>query len=153
MRQYWSRKVLVNHLFTQTSRQNLVSSRFFLSGSCFPSFQFSYCVYFYFACLCGVTNGAGTADPSGAPAFTISFQWGSCYSIFSVICICFVNRCLSFCTFFLLASVLSVLHRYTILINLQSLLRIMYYLQSIYFTLSHGIIKSIYSNDWVVHFY
>jgi hypothetical protein len=28
MRQKWARKVLVNHLFTQTSRQNLVSSRF-----------------------------------------------------------------------------------------------------------------------------
>ena len=153
MRQYRSRKVLVNHLFTQTSRQNLASSRFFYRVHVSHLFSFPYCVYFYIACLCGVTNGAGTADPSGAPEFTTSFQWGSCYSIFSVICICFVNRCLSFCTFFLLAIVLSVLHRYTILINLQTLLRIMYYLQSIYVTLSHGIIKSIYSNDWVVHFY
>jgi hypothetical protein len=27
------------------------------------------------------------------------FQWGSCYSIFSFIYICFIDRCLSFCTF------------------------------------------------------
>jgi hypothetical protein len=30
-----------------------------------------------------------------------------------VLCVCFVDRCLSFCTFFLLAIVLSVLLRYT----------------------------------------
>ena len=34
----------------------------------------------------GATNGAGTAYPSGAPEFTPDFQWGSCYSIFSFIC-------------------------------------------------------------------
>jgi hypothetical protein len=28
---------------------------------------------------------AGTAHPSGAPEFTLSFLWGSCYSIFSFI--------------------------------------------------------------------
>ena len=28
-----------------------------------------------------------TACPSGAPEFTPGFQWGSCYSIFSFICI------------------------------------------------------------------
>ena len=33
-----------------------------------------------------VTSGAGTAYPSGAPEFTPGFQWGSCYSIFSFIC-------------------------------------------------------------------
>ena len=32
------------------------------------------------------TSEAGTAYPSGAPEFTPSFQWGSCYSIFSSIC-------------------------------------------------------------------
>ena len=33
-----------------------------------------------------LTSGAGTAYPSGAPDFTPSFEWGSCYSIFSFIC-------------------------------------------------------------------
>ena len=33
----------------------------------------------------GVTSGAGTFYPSGAPEFTSDFQWGSCYSIFSFI--------------------------------------------------------------------
>ena len=33
-----------------------------------------------------LTSGAGTAYPSGAPEFTSGFQWGSCYSIFSFIC-------------------------------------------------------------------
>ena len=47
----------------------------------------------------GVTGGAETAYPSGAPEFTRSFQWGSCYSIFSFVCMFFVDRCLSFCTF------------------------------------------------------
>ena len=34
----------------------------------------------------GATSGAGTANPSGAPEFTSGFQWGSCYLIFSFIC-------------------------------------------------------------------
>ena len=34
----------------------------------------------------GATSGAGTAYPSVAPEFTLSLQWGSCYSIFSFIC-------------------------------------------------------------------
>ena len=34
-----------------------------------------------------LTSGAGTAYPSGAPDFTPSFEWGSCYSIFSFICV------------------------------------------------------------------
>jgi hypothetical protein len=33
-----------------------------------------------------VTSGAGTAYPSGAPGFTLGFQWDSCYSIVSFIC-------------------------------------------------------------------
>ena len=47
--------------------------------------------------------------------FTPGFLWGSCYQIFSFICMfcCFVDRSLSFCTFFLLAIVLSALLRYT----------------------------------------
>jgi hypothetical protein len=40
----------------------------------------------------GATGGAGTTYPSGTPEFTPGFQWGSCYSIFSFICM--------FCTFF-----------------------------------------------------
>jgi hypothetical protein len=35
----------------------------------------------------GVTSGAGTANSSGAPEFTLGFKWGPCYSIFSFICI------------------------------------------------------------------
>jgi hypothetical protein len=31
-------------------------------------------------------SGAGTAYPSGAPDFTPDFKWGSCYSIFSFMC-------------------------------------------------------------------
>ena len=34
----------------------------------------------------GATSGTGTAYPSGAPEFTTGFLWGSCYSIFSFIC-------------------------------------------------------------------
>ena len=34
----------------------------------------------------GVTSGAGTAYPFGPPEFTPGFQWGSCYSTFSFIC-------------------------------------------------------------------
>ena len=34
----------------------------------------------------GATSGAGNAYPSGAPWFTPGFKWGSCYSIFSFIC-------------------------------------------------------------------
>ena len=32
----------------------------------------------------GATSGAGTTYPSGAPEFTVAFQWSSCYSIFSL---------------------------------------------------------------------
>jgi hypothetical protein len=34
----------------------------------------------------GATSGTGTVYPSGAPEFTTVFLWGSCYSIFSFIC-------------------------------------------------------------------
>ena len=34
----------------------------------------------------GFTSRAGTVYLSGAPEFTPGFQWGSCYSIFSFIC-------------------------------------------------------------------
>ena len=34
----------------------------------------------------GVTCGAGTAYPYGAPEFTSGFQWDSCCSVFSFLC-------------------------------------------------------------------
>ena len=34
----------------------------------------------------GATSGAGTAYPSGTPKSTPGFQWGSCYSIISCMC-------------------------------------------------------------------
>ena len=34
----------------------------------------------------GSTSGAGSVYPSRAPEFTHSFQWSSCYSIFTFIC-------------------------------------------------------------------
>jgi hypothetical protein len=43
-------------------------------------------------CLLGLAtyvhgdSGAGTAYPSGAPEFILGFSWGSCYSIFSFMC-------------------------------------------------------------------
>ena len=54
-----------------------------------------------------IISGAGTAYPSGAPKFTPGFEWDSCYSIFSFMCM--------FCPFilFLLAIVLSVLLPYS----------------------------------------
>jgi hypothetical protein len=55
----------------------------------------------------GATSGPGTAYPSGAPAFTLIFS-GVHVTRSLVVCVCFVDRCLSFCTFFF-AIVLSVL--------------------------------------------
>ena len=34
----------------------------------------------------GVTNGAGTSKPSGAPQLNASFLWGTLYSLFSFLC-------------------------------------------------------------------
>jgi hypothetical protein len=36
--------------------------------------------------MSGATSGVGTAYPSCAHDFTPGFQWGSCYSIFSFMC-------------------------------------------------------------------
>jgi hypothetical protein len=36
--------------------------------------------------MTGATCGVGTSYQSGAPEFIPSFYWGSCYSIFSFIC-------------------------------------------------------------------
>ena len=35
----------------------------------------------------GATIGAGTSYPSEASGFTPGFQWGSCYSIYSFMCV------------------------------------------------------------------
>ena len=37
------------------------------------------------------TSRTGTAYPSGAPEFTPGFWWGSCYSIFGLICLLLEN--------------------------------------------------------------
>jgi hypothetical protein len=55
----------------------------------------------------GVTSGAGTAYPSGASDFTTGFS-GVRVTRSLVLCVCFVDHCLSF-HLFLLAIVLSVL--------------------------------------------
>ena len=57
-----------------------------------------------------VISGAEIAYPSGAPEFTQVFS-GVRVTQSLVLCVCFVDRCLSFCTFF--AIMLSVLLRYT----------------------------------------
>ena len=100
MRQKWARKVLVNHLFTQTSRQNLVSSRLFYRVHVSHLFSFPYCVYFYFVCLCGVTNGAATVNPSGAPEFT---------PVFGGLC---VAKSLDFCVVFRRAYTMKHIYKY-----------------------------------------
>ena len=46
----------------------------------------------------GVTSGAGTANPSGEPDFTPVFS-GVGVTRSLVLCVCFVDRCLSFCPF------------------------------------------------------
>ena len=68
-------------------------------------------------CMCvldrmGNSSGAGTAYPSGALGVHPCFQWGSCYSIFSFMCM-FYRSLFVLLLLFLLAIVLSVLLRYT----------------------------------------
>ena len=46
----------------------------------------------------GITSGARTAHPSGAPEFTPVFS-GARGTRSLVLYVCFVDRCLSFCTF------------------------------------------------------
>ena len=58
--------------------------------------------------LTGVTCGAGTASPSGAPAFNPAFSLGSCWSIFGYLCNVLLIVVCPF-VLFLLAIVLSVL--------------------------------------------
>ena len=43
--------------------------------------------------------GTGTANPSGAPEFIPVFS-GVCVTRSLVLCVCFVDHCLSFCPFF-----------------------------------------------------
>ena len=46
----------------------------------------------------GATSGAGTVYPSGAPEFIPGFS-GVLVTRSLVLCVCFVDRCLSFCPF------------------------------------------------------
>ena len=57
------------------------------------------------------TTGAGLAHPSGAHEFTPGFYWGSCYSIFSFICMFF--RSLFVLLYFLFGHCVVILLRYT----------------------------------------
>ena len=54
--------------------------------------------YHRFCNMRGATTGAGIAYPSGAPEFTPGFS-GVRVTRSLVLCVCFVDRCLSFCTF------------------------------------------------------
>ena len=55
----------------------------------------------------------GTAYPSGTPEFTPGFWWSSCYSIFIVMCNVLQIVVCPFFVLFLLATVLSVLLRFS----------------------------------------
>ena len=57
----------------------------------------------------GVTSGAGTVYPSGAPEFTPCIQWGPCFLIFCFLCM----LCRSLFVHFILVIVLSGLFRNT----------------------------------------
>ena len=48
--------------------------------------------------MTGATSGAATADTSGAPECNPSLS-GVRVTRSLVLCVCFVDRCLSFCTF------------------------------------------------------
>jgi hypothetical protein len=48
--------------------------------------------------MTGATSEIGTAYPSGAPEITPGFS-GVRVTRSLVLCVCFVDRCLSFCTF------------------------------------------------------
>jgi hypothetical protein len=58
----------------------------------------TYCRVFGWINTTGATNGAGTAYPSEAPEFTPVFS-GVRVTRSLVLYVCFVDRCLSFCTF------------------------------------------------------
>jgi hypothetical protein len=57
----------------------------------------------------GATSGTGTAYPSGAPEFTPVFS-GVRVTRSLVLCVCFVDRCWSFCTFSLAIVLSNLLH-------------------------------------------
>ena len=67
-----------------------------------------------------ITSGSGTAYPSGAPEFTPGFQWGSCCSMFRFLCrVLQIVVCpfISFCEEGGRGIMLSVLHRFTVMIT------------------------------------
>ena len=49
--------------------------------------------------LIGVTSGGGTSYPSGPPEFTLVVRW-VCVTRALILCVCFVDRFLSFCSLF-----------------------------------------------------
>ena len=61
--------------------------------------------------LTGATSGAGTVYPPGAPCVVHTRVLPGFVLLDFYVCVCFVGRCLSFCTF--LSIVLSVLLRFT----------------------------------------
>ena len=82
---------------------------FFLLGTTLISSLMTYHRVCNKSSTTGIAHGTGTAYPSWAPEFTSGFEWSSCYSIFSFMCIFW--RSLS--VLFLLAIVSSVLLRFT----------------------------------------
>ena len=48
----------------------------------------------------GVNSGTGSADTTGTSGFTSSFKWGSCYSIFSFMCMVCRSLCVRLSLFF-----------------------------------------------------
>ena len=59
-----------------------------------------------------LNNGARTDIPSGAPEFTPGSYWGSCYTIFSLMCM-FCGSLFVLLFFFLFVIVLSIFLRFT----------------------------------------
>ena len=73
----------------------------------------SSCMIYHWVCnyikTLDATSGAGTAYPFEAPDFIPGMRWGSCYSIFSFMCM----FCRSLCICVLFGITLSVLLRFT----------------------------------------
>ena len=73
--------------------------------------------------ITGATSVAGTAYPSCTPEFPLGFQWGSCYSIFSFMCMfCRSQFVLLYFFFWPL---------FCLFFNIQILITSLWYLQSL----------------------
>ena len=79
--------ICVGHYFKQTNTNNLNKTT---GGKNEPNIVFKYIVYIF-------TLFSFLKVIFGVPEFTPSSQWGSCYSVFS--CMCMVCKS-SFCTFY-----------------------------------------------------